>query len=112
MTDLVSTPGFEGIPFVLGPMARSVGDLELACRAVFGAGGTADLAPPLPYRDVKLPEKLKFGYYTTDLLVKASPACKRAVMETVEALRREGHECKEFELPDGECIHNGRRNLC
>jgi amidase len=35
-----------------------------------------------------------------DHYVKASPACKRAVLETVEALRKQGHECVEFDLPD------------
>lgn len=31
-----------------------------------------------------------------DGYVKASPAVKRAILESVEALRREGHECIEF----------------
>lgn len=35
-----------------------------------------------------------------DNYIKASPACKRAVLESVEALRRAGHECVEFELPE------------
>ena len=36
--------------------------------------------------------------------MKASPACKRAVVETVEALRNEGHECVEFETTLGKCL--------
>jgi len=39
---------------------------------------------------------------SVDGFVKASPACKRAVLETVEALRRQGHECVEIEIPSGE----------
>ena len=42
-----------------------------------------------------------------DNFVKASPVCQRAVMQTVEALRREGHECIEFSIPDREF-----RSLC
>jgi hypothetical protein len=42
-----------------------------------------------------------YSYATLDGYAKASPACKRAVLETVEALRREGHECIEFDVPDG-----------
>ena len=38
----------------------------------------------------------------TDNYIKASPACARAVLETVEALRKAGHECVEFEFPGGE----------
>jgi len=33
--------------------------------------------------------------------VKSSPPVERAVLETVEALRKQGHECVEFELPNG-----------
>ncbi|SRR6266849_8670040 len=36
----------------------------------------------------------------TDGVVKGSPACHRAVLETVEALRKAGHECIEIESPD------------
>jgi len=91
-------PGFEGVKVVMGPMGRSVKDVDLLCRIAFGAQGHTPTAPVL-YRQVTLPSKLKFGYYTSDCYIKASPACKRAVLETVEALRREGHECVEFEIP-------------
>ena len=36
-----------------------------------------------------------------DGVVKGSPACHRAVLETVEALRKAGHECVEINPPDG-----------
>ena len=39
----------------------------------------------------------------TDGAVKGSPACHRAVLETVEALRKEGHECIEIDPPDCAC---------
>jgi hypothetical protein len=94
-------PGFKSVPVVYGPMGRGVEDLEAAARAVIGRRGSDKFyfPAPIPYRDVQLPKKLKFGYYLMDGLVKASPACKRAVLETVEALRREGHECVEFDVP-------------
>ena len=58
-------PGFEAIRAVAGPMARSVADLERMARVLFGAreGSHAYFPAPNPYRDVKLPEKLRFGYY-------------------------------------------------
>src|SRR5258706_15354457 len=44
-------------------------------------------------------------YYIThkfiDNWIKTSPANRRAVMMTVEALRKEGHEVSEFNLPNG-----------
>ena len=92
------SPGFKNIPTVLGPMARSVEDIELASRVVFGR--SADYSSvPVPYREVKPEQKLKFGYYFNDGMARITPACHRAVSETVEALRKQGHECVEFELP-------------
>ncbi|ORY92559.1 amidase signature enzyme [Leucosporidium creatinivorum] len=95
-----ANPGFQAIEVTMGPMGRSVADLELATRVVVDAsvGHEAQMEGlvPLKYREVELPEKLKFGYYLTDGFCRASPACERAVLETVEALRKKGHECVEF----------------
>ncbi|KAG6890091.1 hypothetical protein C0995_012040 [Termitomyces sp. Mi166 len=91
--------GFEGIKTVVGPMARSVEDLQLVSRVVFGVQGDEQSIAPIPYRQIQLPPKLRFGYYTSDNFVKASPACQRAILETVEALRKKGHECIELNLP-------------
>lgn len=44
-------------------MSRSVEDLELACRVVFGQPSENYDPPPLPFRTVLLPKKLRFGYY-------------------------------------------------
>ncbi|KAG9001537.1 hypothetical protein FRB94_004688 [Tulasnella sp. JGI-2019a] len=93
--------GFEGIRLCMGPMGRSVDDIELACRLIFGQSTKLDIwLPPLPYREVMIPNKLKFGYYKSDALVRASPAVQRAVQETVDVLRKQGHECVEFVVPD------------
>ena len=91
-------------------------DIELFCRTAFGAQDRLNKIPPVPYREVQLPSKLRFGYYTSgtvfpvcqDILllttgeddyVKASPANRRAVLETVAALKEKGHECVEFQVP-------------
>ncbi|KAI0927448.1 hypothetical protein AcV5_007990 [Taiwanofungus camphoratus] len=92
-------PGFDGAPDVMGPMGRSVDDIELACRLVFGKTIEDSILAPVPYREVKLPDKLRLGYYVSDNFVKASPACQRAVHETIDALRRKGHECIEIAVP-------------
>jgi hypothetical protein len=91
-------PGFKSIPTVLGPMARTVEDIEIASRVVFGKSANYSSAP-VQYREVKLGQKLKFGYYFNDGMARTTPACSRAVSETVDALRKQGHECVEFELP-------------
>ena len=59
--------GFEGIKAAVGPMTRSVEDLELVARAVFNSPIKTDVSEasiaPVPYRQVTLPKKLRFGYY-------------------------------------------------
>jgi len=91
-------PGFKNIPTALGPMARTVEDIEIASRVVFGKSANYSSAP-VPYREVRLGQKLKFGYYFNDGMARTTPACCRAVSETVEAIKKQGHECVEFELP-------------
>ena len=66
-------PGLYDIPSVLGPMARTVEDVELASRIVFGQESENYDPAPIPYRDVTLPQKLKFGYYIEGRL--ALPCC-------------------------------------
>jgi len=65
---------------------------------VFGSSANSS-SVPVPYREVKPEQKLKFGYYFGDGMARITPACHRAVSETVEALRKQGYECVEFELP-------------
>ncbi|KAJ7646871.1 amidase [Roridomyces roridus] len=79
-----------------GAKGGCMDDLELACRVSFGAQGSLKDNPPVPFREVKIPEKLRFGYYTSDGVMKASPACARAVHETIRALEKQGHECIEL----------------
>jgi Asp-tRNA(Asn)/Glu-tRNA(Gln) amidotransferase A subunit family amidase len=58
-------PGFEAVHPVVGPMGRSVADLERVARVLFGerSGGQDYFPAPVPYRDVTLPKTLRFGYY-------------------------------------------------
>ncbi|KAG8996647.1 hypothetical protein FRB94_008144 [Tulasnella sp. JGI-2019a] len=97
----VCLPGFEAFRDCKGPMGRSVEDIELACRVLFGKSNLLhDWLPPVAYRDIQLAPKLKFGYFKSDTLMRASPAVQRAVQETIDALRSQGHECVEFAVPD------------
>lgn len=98
--------GFEGVKSVAGPMGRSVRDVELGARVLFGKESRLGDVAPVPFREVEVPQKLKFGYYTSDGYIKASPACKRAVIETVEALRKQGHECVEISVPNTDTACN------
>jgi len=82
-------------------MGRSVEDIRRGCKVILGK---MHAKVPIPYRDEMAAEtkgkKLKFGYYLSDGIIKASPACQRAVTESVDALRKAGHECVAFTPPD------------
>ncbi|KAF9644056.1 amidase signature enzyme [Thelephora ganbajun] len=84
-------PGFKSIPTVSGPMARNTEDIEIASRVVFGKSTNYSSAPVL-YRQVKLEQKLKSGYYFDDGMARIAPACCHAFCEMVGALRKQGHE--------------------
>lgn len=45
----------------------SVEDLRLVSRIVFGIQGKEQSIAPIPYREIQLPPKLRFGYYTSGL---------------------------------------------
>lgn len=96
-------PGFDAIKATPGPMGRSVGDVEVLSRVLFSSApsNTWEGVPHVPYKDVQLPSKLRIGYYFEDHFIKTSPANIRAVQEAVDALKRQGHELVEFDLPDG-----------
>lgn len=68
-------PGYED--GVIGPIAQSVDDIELACRACFGAKYyESDTVIPIPYREVELKKVLRFGWYTSGrYLVFVCEAC-------------------------------------
>jgi amidase len=122
--------GFEGLVAVAGPMAGSVGDLEMAwvemgkvfsLEGVPGGDaveytiqkeslerqlGVADLPAmkPLDYASLrpfsiasKRGTPLRIGFYHTDGFVHTTPACYRAMEETLSALRKRYTE-DEIEL--------------
>ncbi|KAH7335128.1 amidase signature domain-containing protein [Rhizoctonia solani] len=96
-------PGFMGITTVYGPMARSVEDVKYVCQKFFGLQATLPAAtlPPVGFRDLDFSkEPLNIGYFKSDRFVRASPACQRAVQESVEALRRKGYKVEEINPPD------------
>lgn len=93
-------PGFEALTLVSGPLARSVEDLDLWARVALGRSDAPwETINPVLYREVSLPRRLRFGYYTQDGYIRTSPACARAVLDTVSALAAAGHEVVEFAPP-------------
>ncbi|KAG2354858.1 amidase signature enzyme [Suillus spraguei] len=89
-------PGFEVIRSSHGSLARTV---NCSAKLSLAKKDSSHQNVPMPYHAVELPSKLRFGYYLSDGMMESSPACKRAVLETVSALRKQGHQCIEFTSP-------------
>ncbi|MGA8433072.1 MAG: amidase [Candidatus Sulfotelmatobacter sp.] len=87
---------------VVGPMARTVGDLKLLFEAMQGPDDGDACSAPVPLRwpaddEVK---KLKIGYFEDDGRTPVTPATRAAVRTAVEWLRRAGFQVESFR-PDG-----------
>lgn len=98
-----SVPGQEAIPAVAGPMAPHVEDLALLMKELWVQDAwdrDSDLVPvSMDMNEYKNNGKLNVGYYIDDGFIGASPACSRAVLDAVSALRADGHTCTQFTPP-------------
>ena len=101
--------GQKEVRSTVGPMARSVSDLELMMGVWASPAQYASdrLIPPVPwdheaYLAASKPaqgrggRRLKFGYFESDGWFDPSPANARAVQEAAAALRAAGHEVVPF----------------
>jgi Asp-tRNA(Asn)/Glu-tRNA(Gln) amidotransferase A subunit family amidase len=101
-----SMAGQDGIPSVVSPMARTLNDLTYFTRSFI------QMKPwqydytvhPLAWREdveteYREKKKLRIGVMRTDHVVDPSPACARALDQTVKALAAEGHEVFDVDPP-------------
>jgi Asp-tRNA(Asn)/Glu-tRNA(Gln) amidotransferase A subunit family amidase len=109
-----SMPGQDGVPSVYSPMTRTLNDLTYFTQSVL------QMQPwkydyschPLAWRSEMEKEytekkKLRIGVFRTDGVVDPTPACRRALEMTEEALRKQGHDIVEIDPPspyDALCI--------
>ena len=97
-------PGQEVIKSQMGPMARTVGDLVLAMRAVSPERQRPydPLVPPIPWGEPSaLPlQGLRVGYYEADDVFPPAASVRRAVRESAEALAAAGAELIPFTPPN------------
>lgn len=125
----VAVRGFEGIPVSFAPMCRSAADLEFVSRQLIELlhpNVDSSLDPfelqrkfateemrSSPLRPAWLSplnvvsdrgRKLRIGYYYCDGLTKTSPACVRAVDESLTALK-ERYTPEQIELVEIDPIH-------
>lgn len=96
----------SGGPFtrlgVVGPMARTVGDLQLMFQATAGPDPADIASAPVPLRPVSDAEarKLRVGCFEDDGRTPVTPETRVALQAAAEALRHQGFEVVPFR-PEG-----------
>jgi Asp-tRNA(Asn)/Glu-tRNA(Gln) amidotransferase A subunit family amidase len=87
---------------VVGPMARTVGDLKLLFEAMQGPDDGDACSAPVPLRWPSDDEvrKLKVGYFEDDGRTPVTPATRAAVRTAAKWLRRAGFQVEPFR-PEG-----------
>ncbi|KAF9525240.1 amidase signature enzyme [Crepidotus variabilis] len=97
-----TAPGQEGVAAVYSPMARTLEDLEVFWKAIVSMKPWKyDVSClPIPWRDVKFEgQPLKWGVIWDDGAVAPSPACTRALRNTVDILQANGHHVVDIKPP-------------
>lgn len=106
--------GQEVIPSVIGPLATSLGDVEMLMKVIVDSHAWEQdpKVVPLEWRDVSAIEnqKLRFGVMWSDGFITPHPPITRALKETVEALKKAGHEVIEWKFPhQGEVLELAKK---
>ena len=82
----------------VGPMARSIADVELLFRVASQPCSFDPAGTPVAYRRVTTPEakRLRIGYLEDDGRVPVTPETRQAVRDAADALRQQGFEVQEY----------------
>jgi amidase len=94
-------PGCVG-PFTtlgaIGPMARTIKDIELFFRVLSGQDVNDYFSPPLLLRKITTDEarQIPIGYFEDDGLAPVTPETRAAVQDAAESLRKQGFNVQPF----------------
>ncbi|OCL12251.1 amidase [Glonium stellatum] len=90
--------GQEAVNSVNGPMGRTLDDILLFSKTVVGLEPWVQdpKCLPIPWRSVKIKQKLKLAVLWNDGMVTPTPPVQRALKETADKLRKAGHEIVEW----------------
>lgn len=110
-----SVSGQEAFPSVIGPMAKSLADVELITKLIVDMQlwKQDPKVLPVPWKDMSdlKKKKLCFGVWKYDNKVKPHPYIERALKYTTEALQQEGHEVIEIQIPNHDSILQTATNI-
>jgi len=77
---------------VVGPMARTISDLQLLFKVVAGTDVGDTSSAPVSLADVALPKKMRIGYFEEHESCPVTPETKQAVRSAARILDRHGFE--------------------
>lgn len=82
----------------IGPMARTIADVDLLFRVLAGGPSGDAAGPPVPYRRVSLPEakQVTIGWFEDDGLTPVTPETRSAVRDAAQALERQGFRVRRY----------------
>jgi Asp-tRNA(Asn)/Glu-tRNA(Gln) amidotransferase A subunit family amidase len=82
----------------IGPMARTVGDLQLLFATLSGQDPNDPNSAPILHRPVSRDEakQVPIGWFEDDGIVPVTPETRASVQQTVRALERQGFKLKPF----------------
>jgi Asp-tRNA(Asn)/Glu-tRNA(Gln) amidotransferase A subunit family amidase len=95
---LPSCSGPFSILGAIGPMARTMADVELLFRVLSGPQITDPIAAPVAYRPVSLDELKQYpiGYFEDDGIVPVTQETRHAIRDAVETFRSHGFRIQPF----------------
>jgi Asp-tRNA(Asn)/Glu-tRNA(Gln) amidotransferase A subunit family amidase len=83
---------------VVGPMARTVGDLQILFAAMAGPDPADPMSAPVPIRKISLDDlkKIRIGYFEDDGRTPVTPETRAAVRTAADALYHAGFKVQPF----------------
>lgn len=90
--------GQESVLSVNGPLARTLDSVKLWASAVINSQPWLKDVKclPIPWRQIEPKKRLKIAVMWDDGIVRPTPPIRRALRETVEKLRKAGHEIVDW----------------
>ncbi|KAK5979624.1 Fatty-acid amide hydrolase 1 [Trichostrongylus colubriformis] len=98
-------PGRGRLGLSFGFFTHSVEEQVELLQMIVGSPEYIRLVPtsvsaPINKEEINRKDKLRIGYYDDDGFCPAVPCVKRALLDTVERLKAEGHELIRFKIPN------------
>lgn len=83
---------------VIGPMARTIGDVSLLFQVLSGAADADPIGAPIPLRQYSLEDlqQVPIGFFEDDSLTPVTTETRQAVRSAVSSLRRQGFRVEPF----------------